>query len=83
SAGIFCTQHKDDLHITEETAYDKTITEGKGKNKKTTTVHVDPTSYHDMTKRVRSLTEQNLCLARKNNELGYKCEPLFGDLFDY
>ncbi|CAF4611882.1 unnamed protein product, partial [Rotaria socialis] len=51
SAGIFCTQHKDDLHITEETAYDKTITEGKGKNKKTTTVHVDPTSYHDMTKR--------------------------------
>ncbi|CAF1658774.1 unnamed protein product, partial [Rotaria magnacalcarata] len=80
---IFCTQHKDDLHITQETAYDKTITEGKGKNKKTTTVHVGPTSYHHMTKRARSLTEQNLCLARKSNELGYKCEPLFGDLFDY
>ena len=80
---IFCTQHKDDLHITEETAYDKTITEGKGKNKKTTTVRVGSTSYYDMTKRARSLAEQNLCLARKSNELGYKCEPLFGDLFDY
>ncbi|CAF1539235.1 unnamed protein product [Adineta ricciae] len=80
---IFCTQHKDDLHVTEDTAYDKTITEGKGKNKTTTTVHIGPTSYHDTSKRARSLAEQTLCLAKQNNELGYKCEPLFGDLFDY
>ncbi|CAF4001756.1 unnamed protein product, partial [Rotaria magnacalcarata] len=26
-ACIFCTQHKDDLHVTEDTAYDKNITE--------------------------------------------------------
>jgi hypothetical protein len=80
---IFCTQHKDDLHVTEETACDKTITEGKGKNKKTITVRIGPTSYRDPTKRARSLAEQTLCLTKQNNELGYKCEPLFGDLFDY
>jgi len=79
----FCTQHKDDLHVTEDTAYDKTITEGKGKNKKTSTVHVGPTSYHDPAKGARSLAEQTLCLAKKTNDLGYKCEPLFGDVFDY
>ncbi|CAF4393488.1 unnamed protein product, partial [Adineta steineri] len=44
---IFCTPHKDDLHVNEDTAYDKTITEGKGKNKTIITVHVDATSYHD------------------------------------
>ena len=32
---VFCTQHKDDLHVTEDTAYNKRITEGKGKTKKT------------------------------------------------
>ncbi|CAF4416023.1 unnamed protein product [Rotaria sp. Silwood2] len=80
---IFCTQHKDDLHVTEDTAYDKTISEGKGKNKKTTTVHIGPTSYHDTSKRARSLFEQAACLPKKTNDLGYKCEPLFGDLFDY
>ncbi|CAF3024272.1 unnamed protein product, partial [Rotaria sp. Silwood2] len=80
---IFCTQHKDDLHITEETAYEKTATEGKSKSKKTIKIHVGPTSYYDFTKRARSLAEQRLCLAKKNNDLGYKCEPLFGDLFDY
>ncbi|CAF0854002.1 unnamed protein product [Adineta steineri] len=80
---IFCTQHKDDLHVTEDTAYDKTITEGKGKNKTIITVHVDATSYHDTSKRARSLREQISCLAKQTNELGYKCEPLFGDLFDY
>ncbi|CAF2158076.1 unnamed protein product [Rotaria magnacalcarata] len=80
---IFCTQHKDDLHITEDTAFDKTIVEGKGKNKKTATVHIGPTYYHNLNKRARSLVEQKLCLAKKSNELGYKCEPLFGDLFDY
>ncbi|CAF4317829.1 unnamed protein product, partial [Rotaria magnacalcarata] len=52
---IFCTQHKDDLHVTEDTAYDKNITEGKGINKKTVTVRVGPTSYHDPAKRARSL----------------------------
>ena len=71
----FCTQHKDDLHVTDDTAYDKTVTEGKGKNKKTTTIRVGPTSYRDVTKRARSLAEQTLCLATKTNELGYKCEP--------
>jgi hypothetical protein len=80
---IFCTQHKDDLYVTEDTAYDKTMTEGKGKNKKTTTIRVGPTSYDDMTKRARSLAEQKSCLATKVNDLGYKCEPLSGDLFDY
>ncbi|CAF3937203.1 unnamed protein product [Rotaria sp. Silwood1] len=80
---VFCTQHKDDLYVTEETAYDKCISEGKGKNKKITTVHVGPTSYHDPTKLARSLEEQRVCLEKKVNDLGYKCEPLFGDLFDY
>ena len=80
---IFCTQHKDDLHVTEDTEYDKTITEGKGKNKKTTVVHIGPTSYRDVTKRARSLAEQTMCLPNKTNDLGYKSEPLFGDLFDY
>ncbi|CAF1547595.1 unnamed protein product [Adineta ricciae] len=80
---IFCTQHKDDLHVTDDTEYDKTVTEGKGKNKQTVTIHVGSTSYHDSTKRARSLAEQTLCLAKNTNELGYKCEPLFGDLFDY
>ncbi|CAF3288681.1 unnamed protein product [Rotaria socialis] len=80
---IFCTQHKDDLHVTDDTAYDKTVTEGKGKNKQTITIHVGPTSCHDLTKKARSLTEQTLCLTKNTNELGYKCEPLFGDLFDY
>ncbi|CAF3860367.1 unnamed protein product [Rotaria sordida] len=81
--GVFCTQHKNDLHVAEDTAYDKTVTEGKGKNKRTTIVHVGPTSYRDVTKRARSLAEQTSCLATKVNDLGYKCEPLFGDLFDY
>ncbi|CAF3851054.1 unnamed protein product [Rotaria sp. Silwood1] len=80
---IFCTQHKDDLHVTEDTAYDKTVTEGKGRNKRIAIVHVGPTSYRDVTKRARSLAEQASCLATKANDLGYKCEPLFGDLFDY
>ncbi|CAF1492503.1 unnamed protein product [Rotaria sp. Silwood1] len=80
---IFCTQHKDDLHVTEDTAYDKNITEGKGKNKKTITVRVGPTSSYDPAKRARSLVEQASCLTMKNNDLGYKCEPLFGDLFNY
>ena len=80
---IFCTQHKDDLFVTEETAYDKTITIGKGRNKKTESVRVDATSYRDIGKRARSLNEQRLCLASGKTELGYKCEPLFGDLFDY
>ncbi len=39
--------------------------------------------YHDLTKKARSLIEQTLCLTKNTNELGYKCEPLFGDLFDY
>ncbi|CAF1554896.1 unnamed protein product, partial [Rotaria magnacalcarata] len=82
-ACIFCTQHKDDLHVTEDTAYDKNITEVKGINKKTVTVRVGPTSYHDPAKRARSLAEQFSCLAIKPNDLGYKCEPLFGDLFNY
>ena len=80
---IFCTQHKEDLHVTEETAYDKNIVEGKGKNKKINTVRIGPSSYRDTTKRARSLAEQTLCLTKQNNDLGYKCEPLFGDLFDY
>lgn len=80
---IFCTQHKDDLYVTDETAYDKPVTEGKGKNKRTYTIHVGPTSYHDLTKKARSLAEQTLCLKKHTNDLGYKCEPLFGDLFDY
>ena len=80
---VFCTQHKDDLHVTEDTAYDKTVTDGKGKNKKTSTVRVSATSYHDSTKHARSLQEQAHCLASGTNELGYKCEPLFGDLFGY
>ena len=80
---IFCTQHKDDLHVTEDTAYDKTVTTGKGPHRKTTTVRISSTSYHDSTKRARSLTEQASCLSKKTNDLGYKCEPLFGDLFDY
>ncbi|CAF1251246.1 unnamed protein product [Rotaria sordida] len=80
---IFCTQHKDDLHVTEDTAYDKAVTEGKGKNKKTITVHIGPTSYHDIAKGARSLFEQASCLAKNTNELGYKCEPLFSDLFNY
>ena len=80
---IFSTQHKDDLHVIEDTAYDKTIIEGKGKNRKTITVRIGPSSYHDVTKKARSLLKQNSCLAKKTNDLGYKCEPLFGDLFDY
>ena len=50
---------------------------------KTTVVHIGPASYRDVTKRARSLAEQTSCLATKTNDLGYKCEPLFGDLFDY
>ncbi|CAF4221972.1 unnamed protein product [Rotaria magnacalcarata] len=80
---VFCTQHKDDLHITEETAYDKTVVEGKGKTKKTTVTRIGATSYHDLNKRARSLAEQKLCILEKNNALGYKHEPLFGDLFEY
>ncbi|CAF3290599.1 unnamed protein product [Rotaria sp. Silwood2] len=80
---IFYTQHKDDLHVTEDTAYDKNITEGQGKNKKAITVRVGPTSSYDPAKRARSLVEQASCLAKKTNDLGYKCEPLFGDLFNY
>ncbi|CAF3972457.1 unnamed protein product, partial [Rotaria magnacalcarata] len=80
---IFCTQHKDDLHVTDDTAYDKTVTERKGKNKQTITIHVGHSSCHDLTKKARSLTEQTLSLTKNTNELGYKCEPLFGDLFDY
>ena len=80
---VFCTQHKDDLHVTEDTAYDKTITEGKGKNRKTIIVRVNPTSCHDTSKGARSLAEQTLSLVKQNNDLGYKCEPLFGNLFDY
>ena len=80
---IFCTQHKDDLHVTEDTTYDKNATEGKGKNKKAITIRVGPTSCHDISKRARTLAEQFSCLAKQPNDLGYKCEPLFGDLFDY
>ncbi|CAF1374047.1 unnamed protein product [Didymodactylos carnosus] len=81
---VFCTQHKDDLHITEETAYDKVVTEGKGKNKVTKTIRISGTSYYDVTKLARSLEEQKHCLHNgKVNDLGYKCEPLFGDLFDF
>ena len=80
---IFCTQHRDKLHVTEDTAYDETRTEGKGANKKTTVIHVGPMSCRDVTKDARSLAQQNACLAVKANDLGYKCEPLFGDLFDY
>ena len=80
---IFCTQHKDDLHVTDDTAYDKTVTEGKGKNKQTITIHVGPTSCHELTKKARSLTEQTLCLTKNTKELGYKYGPLFGDHFDY
>jgi len=80
---IFCTQHKNNLHITEETAHDENVTEGRGKNKKTTVVHIGPTSCRDVTKGARSLAQQTACLAVKTNDLGYKCEPLFGDLFDY
>ena len=80
---IFCTQHKDDLHVTEDTAYDKTIIGGKGKNRKTITVRIGPSSYHDVAKKAGSLLEQNSCLTKKTNDLGYKCEPLFGDPFDY
>ena len=39
---IFCTQHKNGLRVTDDTAYDKTVTEGKGKNKQIFTLHVDP-----------------------------------------
>ena len=80
---IFCTQHKNNLHITEETAHDENVTEGRGKNKKTTVVHIGSTSCRDVTKGARSLAQQTACLAVKTNDLGYKCEPLFGDLFDY
>ena len=31
----------------------------------------------------RSLVKQTSCLATKTSDLGYKCEPLFEDLFDY
>ncbi|CAF0765207.1 unnamed protein product [Didymodactylos carnosus] len=73
-----------DLHITEETAYDKSVTEGTGKNKVTKTDRISGTSYHDVTKLARSLDEQKECLKNgKINDLGYKCEPLFGDLFTY
>lgn len=80
---VFCSQHKDDLHVTEDTAYDKVITEGKSQNRRATTVRVGPTSCFDPLKKARSLAEQNSCLAKRSNELGYKSEPLFGDLFDY
>ena len=80
---IFYTQHIDDLYVSEDTAYDRTVTEGKGKNKKTITIRVGPTSYHDVTERARSLVGQKSCLAIKANDLGYKCKPLFGDLFDH
>ena len=69
--------------MTEDAVYDRTSTEGKGKNKKTTVVHVGPTSYRDLTKRAWSLAEQTLCLAKKTNDLGYRCKPLSGDIFDY
>ena len=80
---VFCTQHKDDLHVTEDSVYEKNIQEGRGKNKKTTLIRVEPTSYFDPSRKARSLAEQKLCLSKGTNELGYKCEPLFGDLFEY
>lgn len=80
---VFRTQHKDDLHVTEDTAYDKVVTEGKGRNRKISTVPITPTSCFDPLRKARSLAEQNSCLAKGSNELGYKSEPLFGDLFDY
>ena len=55
---IFCTQNKDDLHVAEDAAYDKTITEGKGKNKKTITVRVSLTSCHDIGTGTRFLAGQ-------------------------
>ena len=54
--------------MTEETAYDKIITEGKGKNKKTIIVRIGPPLYRDSAKRARSLAEQTLCLTKKNND---------------
>ncbi|CAF1386849.1 unnamed protein product [Didymodactylos carnosus] len=44
----------------------------------------DTTSYFDIQKDARTLEEQKLCLKKgeKNNK-GYKCEPLFGDLFEF
>ncbi|CAF1533589.1 unnamed protein product [Didymodactylos carnosus] len=43
------------------------------------------TSYFDVQKEARTLEEQKLCLNKKGekNCKGYKCEPLFGDLFEF
>ncbi|CAF1003911.1 unnamed protein product [Didymodactylos carnosus] len=80
---VFCTHHIGDLHITQETAYHKSVTEGSGKNKVTKTVR-NNRSYHDVSKLARSLDEQKECLKNgKINDFEYKCEPLFGDLFTY
>ncbi|CAF1180245.1 unnamed protein product, partial [Didymodactylos carnosus] len=67
---VFCTQHKDDLHITKETACDKVVTTGKGKNKVTKTIKISGTSYHDVTKLTRSLEEQKHCLHNGKEESG-------------
>ncbi|CAF1080614.1 unnamed protein product [Didymodactylos carnosus] len=44
----------------------------------------DTTSYFDVQKGARTLEEQKLCLKKtEKNSKGYKCEPLFGDLFEF
>ena len=63
------------LYVTKDTAYDKTVTEGRGRNKKTTTIRVGPTSYHDVTKRARSLAEQEIKILNRH------CEKTGGNRF--
>jgi hypothetical protein len=45
------------------------------------TVCIVPTSYDDPAKRARSLAEQILCLKKQNNDLEFKYELLFENLF--
>ena len=88
---VFCTQNKAYLYVTDRnTECEEEIFTGTGKNKKKIKQKtiVNPTSCYDPTCGARTLEEKRVSLAKiektkANNELGYQCEPLFGDLFEF
>ena len=87
---VFCTQHKNYLHVTEKNTIceEVWVRSGKKRKKEKKKTLVSPTSVYDKTLCARTLEEKCECLKKKkssrsNNELGYQSEPLFGNLFDF
>ncbi|CAF1129652.1 unnamed protein product [Didymodactylos carnosus] len=71
---VFCTQHKDHLHVTEpgQLVREQYFTgTRKKKEARERLVPVDPTSYHDISRKARNLVELEDCLkSDKKNDLG-------------